>query len=138
MNTEYACILTLVLLFTALIAGCNFSQQKEKNLSKLKITATAVPITKESCEALGGKWEKIGLASEESCNLPTSDAGKVCSDSSECEGSCLAELTADDLDKISQQGKVVYTEGKCSPWRITAGCNAFVTDGKVESVLCVD
>ena len=98
---------------------------------------TIIPKDKESCEAQGGIWGKVGLSSEEVCNLPTSDAGKECSDSDECEGSCIAELSEEDWDK-AEQGIVVYTKGKCTAWKITVGCSAFVENGKVEGILCVD
>jgi len=51
------------------------------------------PKDKETCLAKNGKWAKIGLFPEEECNLPTSDAGRECSDVSQCEGTCLADLT---------------------------------------------
>lgn len=95
-----------------------------------------IPKDKESCEAQGGKWGNIGLSPEDVCNLPTSDAGKECSDSDECEGSCIAELSKRDWDKAVYG--VVYTKGKCTAWKITVGCHAFVEDGKVEGILCVD
>jgi len=104
-------------------------------LTPTRETITA-PSDRESCEALGGQWGRLGLAPEEECNLPTSDAGKVCSDWDDCEGACIAELSQDDLDNAPEV--VVYTEGKCSAWRIIVGCHAFVEDGRVHGILCVD
>jgi len=83
-----------------------------------------VDTDKDSCEALGGKWGAIGLFPEEVCNLPTSDAGKVCSDAVECEGSCLAETAT-------------AVEGKCTPWTITIGCRTFMFEGEAKNI-CVD
>jgi hypothetical protein len=94
-----------------------------------------VPKDKTSCEALSGKWGRIGLDPEEYCNLPTSDAGKECSSSNKCEGSCIAKLSEEDWDKAIHG--VVYTKGKCTAWKVTVGCRAFVEDGKVR-ILCVD
>lgn len=97
---------------------------------------------KTSCEALGGSWGRIGLDVEESCNLPTSDAGKECLNSTDCEGSCIAELSKEDWDKlwskVMGEEIIIYTKGKCTPWKVTVGCHAFVEDGKVEWILCVD
>jgi len=97
-----------------------------------------IPKDKATCEAQGGKWGRIGPSPRESCNLPTSDAGKVCSDSSECEGGCVANLSRADQDRITRDKAVIETQGKCTPWRIVVGCMALVTDGKVRGILCVD
>lgn len=94
------------------------------------------PKDKKSCEALGGKWGTVGLHLEEVCNLPTSDAGKICSGSSECEGSCIAEQSNEDREKA--ESGIIYTKGKCTAWKITVGCHAFVENGKVEGILCAD
>ena len=84
-----------------------------------------LPETKEACLAQGGKWGRLGISEFEKCNLKTSDAGKICNDSSQCEGSCLGNST--------------YSKsGKCSDWRITVGCYYFIYDGKVDGMLCAD
>jgi len=127
-------ILVVILLVVIIIGIHNHIQQPEKSLQKPNTTST--PTDKESCEALGGRWGRIGLSLEEQCNLPTSDAGKECSDSDECEGSCIAELSEEDWEKAIYG--VVYTKGKCTAWIITIGCHPFVEDGKVEGILCVD
>jgi len=92
---------------------------------------------KSSCEALGGTWRRIGLSPRESCNLPTSDGGKECSDASECEGACIAELSGAELEN-AMHGSAIRTKGKCTQWRITVGCQARVEDGVVHGMLCVD
>ena len=101
-------------------------------------SVTDIPKDQATCEAQGGKWSRIGLAPRESCNLPTLDAGKVCSDSSECEGACLADLSRADQDRIRKDKAVIETQGKCTPWRIVVGCTAPVTGGKVKDIMCVD
>ena len=69
-------------------------------------------------------------------NLPTSDAGKECSSSEECEGSCIAELSGEDWEKAIEGA--VYIKGNCTSRRIIVGCQAFVEDGKVNGILCID
>ena len=79
--------------------------------------ATATPtagLDQASCEALGGKWGRIGLSPRAQCNLPASDAGKECLSSSACEGLCVAELTHEELDAAMREGKVIHAAGKCS------------------------
>lgn len=95
------------------------------------------PTDRESCESADGKWEKIGLAQEERCNLPTSDAGKECSDSDECEGSCITKLSRDDLI-TANESEAANPQGECTAWRITVGCQNLVIDGKAQGVLCID
>ena len=131
---KYYYILVIVFVIIAGITIYSYTKQIEQPPTKQNITTT--PTDKESCEALGGIWGRVGLSLNEECNLPTSDAGKECSDSDDCEGSCIAELSKEDQDK-ARQG-VVYTKGKCTAWKITLGCQAFVEDGKVRGILCVD
>ena len=97
--------------------------------------AAVQPKSKEACEAMGGSWGRVGLNPEEVCNLPTSDAGKICSGSSECEGSCIADLSSEDYQKAQHEN--LYTNGKCTRWKMTVGCLAFVEDGEVQNI-CVD
>ncbi len=101
---------------------------------------TELPKDQSSCEAQGGKWGRIGPSPVESCNLRTSDGGQVCSDSSECEGLCIAELSPQDYERVRMSGGkvVIETKGKCAPWRITVGCNPVVTSGKVKGIMCID
>lgn len=92
--------------------------------------------TQEGCEKLNGRWELIGLSDEEECNLPTSDFGKICHDRSDCEGECIAELTSEEISKAINQSIDKY--GKCSEYRIIAGCNYLVNSGKVNGLICID
>ncbi|MFH1968419.1 MAG: DUF5667 domain-containing protein [bacterium] len=80
----------------------------------------------EECTERGGVWRKWGIADFESCNLRTSDYGKLCTDKSQCDGQCIGE---------NQES----TSGKCSEWKATYGCRVFIQNGKViGGTLCVD
>lgn len=79
----------------------------------------------EACLKKGGTWGRLGLSLKEECNLPTSDGGKKCTDSSECDGSCIGE----------REG---VTSGKCSDRTIVKGCYPFVENGKASGILCAD
>jgi hypothetical protein len=92
---------------------------------------------KISCEAQGGKWGPMGLHPQEVCNLPTSDAGASCSDSSQCQSACVAELTPQQFDDVFRNGVVIQTSGACAAWHILVGCLPFVEDGMV-SIICID
>jgi len=111
----------------------DYQDQIHSDVTSLKFT---VPKDKESCEAQSGVWKKIGPRPFEECNLPTKDAGKICSGSNECEGICLADLTREDLRK-GMNGKLFKTQGKCSSFIKTIGCQAYVYQGWAQ-VVCAD
>ena len=91
------------------------------------------------CESQGGSFGYIGLSLKEYCNLPTSDGGTECRDSSECEGSCLVELTPEQDRIITWDHQVIMNiTGTCTSYHMVVGCIAEVLDGKVEFVVCYD
>jgi len=77
---------------------------------------------KTMCEAGSGKWEKLGPYNAERCNPKTTDAGKICTDTSECQGACLVKSWADG-------------HGFCSDYRYFPGCAIGMYNGTV-SELC--
>jgi hypothetical protein len=96
----------------------------------------SVPKDKESCIAKGGVWKKMGIRPFEECNLPTTDKGKPCTHSKECEGVCLAKLT-DDMRKKGMRGALFKSNGFCSEYLKVLGCQAYVYNGWA-SVVCAD
>jgi len=92
---------------------------------------------KWSCEAQGGEWDYIGLSISKMCNLPTSDGGTECNSMEECEGDCIADLSAEEMELV-WNGTTVYATGICTHWQLSTGCFPFVVDGKVEVVTCMD
>lgn len=97
-----------------------------------------MPKDQPACLAAGGKWGRIGLGPRAECNLPTSDAGAICSDSSECESLCIAELSKADQERVTREKAIIQTKGKCAAWRIVVGCIARVENGQVKGILCID
>ena len=98
----------------------------------------AAPKNKAACEELGGRWGRVGIYPQEFCNLPTKDANKICNDASECEGTCIAELSKDQIEKTWRGGATIYASGKCTAWKLTVGCKPVVRKGKVKGLLCQD
>jgi hypothetical protein len=96
----------------------------------------SVPKTKEECLEKGGIWKKPGPRPTEECNLPTTDAGKLCSGSNECEGVCLAELSSNQL-RQGMSGRMFQMKGKCSEVIKIFGCRGYVYRGWA-SVVCAD
>ncbi len=86
-----------------------------------------------SCESEGGFF----IEALEQCQLPTTDAGKACKDSSECEGFCEADLSADEISKIAI-GEQVKKMGTCGQRKnFHSGCSYIVEDDAVER-FCAD
>jgi hypothetical protein len=96
----------------------------------------SVPKTKEECLSKGGTWKRPGPRPTEECNLPTTDSGKSCTGSNQCEGVCLAELSPDQL-RQGMNGKMYQTKGKCSSFIKIYGCHGYVYLGWA-SVVCAD
>lgn len=109
---------------------------------------TPDPERYQECMDQGGRWEVLGFSGP-GCNLPTTDGGKSCRNSDECESACLAAdesavrangyggLTPDHqrIDELNAQGDDL--PGACSPWRENFGCNVWVQNGRY-AVLCAD
>jgi len=104
------CLASIVLLSTA---GC------ASQVTELPLTKPRIPDTETECLGLGGNWTRLGLQMR--CDVKTADGGKACTDSSECQGACLA---AED----TQAGRAAI--GKCSPYRANFGGVTFVERGK--------
>jgi hypothetical protein len=106
------------------------------------------PTDKAGCDKCQGQWAKHGIAETETCICKTKDAGKVCRDGSECEGSCL--LTGDAKFEVAVPGpppRGSFT-GKCSEYDTTFGCyrsipsgtraKGPVTEDEASQRICVD
>jgi len=124
----------LVILFVA----CSNEKNTDGDSNELGLKSEITETIKDqkSCEAVSGIWGTVGLSTIEQCNLPTIDAGKICKDSKDCEGACIADLNDVDFEKAKTG--VIYTEGKCTQYRLNVGCHPFVSEGKVEGIMCLD
>jgi len=63
------------------------------------------------------------------------DNGKICNDSSECLGYCLAELS-DEEKQMYENSEDFITSGSCTPHDTYFGCFPFVRNGNVSSKEC--
>ena len=96
----------------------------------LASSAAAAPTTRAECEAAGGKWGRLGLKPQEACNLPTRDAGKPCTDATDCVSACIAPDAAPEGSRA---------QGKCFDRELLVGtCLKQVRDGVVGPTLCAD
>ena len=96
--------------------------------------AVASAAERQSCTAAGGTISRQGLAGYEMCVLPYADAGKVCSDSSECLGQCRAQT----LNTAQQSEAAQNVTGQCQANNIPFGCHSEIIGGTIQPGLCVD
>ena len=129
---------TLGLCFFVTVGGCN-SVNDNNNLAEVQSPVTNTQSlsevagllkTEEACKANSGEWGVAGRAQLNMCILSASDAGKSCSDASQCDVDCLAE------SRIGQEGGDAV--GRCSATTNPFGCRTHIKDGKVAMTLCVD
>src|SRR3989338_1441868 len=84
--------------------------------------------TKEACELIGGEWIVWpNPDASPACNLPTSDGGKLCIDSGQCESFCLAPENASPGSRA---------EGTCWGWVSPPACYWLVISGVVSGGTC--
>jgi hypothetical protein len=96
------------------------------------------PDTQPACETAGGKWGPAGLFPKPICRMPTHDGGRVCGDVAECEGLCLAALTAAQRNLLMSKRQKLELLGTCTPHMPVFGCMAIVKQGFVTGLLCAD
>ena len=104
------------------VAGCS------QVGSAAVVAKPTIPTTEATCLARGGSWTTLGLPMPDkprTCDLKSTDAGKACTDSDQCQGACIAPVGA-----IS--GKPA--SGSCSAYLANFGDVLLVTDGVVERV----
>ncbi|MGE3475063.1 MAG: SUMF1/EgtB/PvdO family nonheme iron enzyme [Rhodospirillaceae bacterium] len=85
-----------------------------------------------TCLAEGGHMQLAGFARNVLCIKPYADAGKTCSDESECEGGCMFERGM----KMPPAGQPAM--GVCKRDNYSFGCRTYVKGGKVIPGPCVD
>ena len=105
----------LLLKLCSLLAACVVSKDTGIDLGD-----------EQGCLDAGGRWEDWGGDGEQACNLPTSDAGRPCTDSRECESYCEAPQGTEPGDSV---------EGACYGWK-HASCMQEVRDGAAEPEWC--
>lgn len=83
-----------------------------------------------ACTSGGGKVERRGRMGMELCVHPYDDAGKACTDSSQCDGKCIGDAGA-----TSDASPVA---GQCQADDRLFGCYSEIKGGKAANAICVD
>lgn len=84
----------------------------------------------EQCATLGGDWRPICMRGTPACVVAYKDAGKSCSDSSECSGRCQV--------KGNSAPPGTEVRGQCTANSDPCGCFQLVENGKAGYPLCAD
>ncbi len=82
------------------------------------------------CQKQGGSLKKQGMAQCYMCTINYADAGKVCSDASDCQGACL------NYNKVVSAG--MATKGQCAKTNSPFGCYQRIEKGVAKHAICVD
>lgn len=133
MKKQLMTLLSLLVLSSALVA-CNSSSKpdsvdnKPVDIKTVDKPAKVIPKDEASCKQQGGTWGKVGLAQFLACTIKTADGGKSCTDSSQCERSCLTDSGAAGQ---SSTGYCQYSNNRF-------GCFSEVVKGVAQPGLCVD
>lgn len=127
MHTLTAMILGGVLCLAT--TGC---AQSPTSVETVAMPAATEPADAASCAAAGGAWKGVGMMNVEACVMPYPDAGKVCSDSSECTGDCWAD------GAVTPEQAGTRATGYCQPTNMPFGCRSQILKGVVQPGLCVD
>lgn len=91
-------------------------------------------VSASSCARRGGFIGRPGMSGARICLIRFADAGRQCTDGSQCAGDCLVEPNAE-MRARGLRGEAV---GQCQPYTPYFGCNATVTAGRLSATLCVD
>lgn len=81
------------------------------------------------CSAKGGSIQPVGKAQIPTCVVLYADAGKACTDKSQCEGACILEGNLEPASDVT---------GQCQKNNRQFGCYAKVVNGKSTGAICVD
>ena len=88
------------------------------------------------CQAEGGRIQPTLLPSVRVCVKPFADAGKKCSDGSQCMGSCL--ITEKDADWDDDLTAGQDASGHCQGEDPFLGCYIEIEQGKTKQAICAD
>ena len=99
------------------------------------------------CKLRDGVYKKVGLAGRAMCVIRYDDAGKECSDSSECKGRCVYDAQGDikpgsEYYKWAmsyRSGDKFKVSGFCEENNNPFDCSAEVVDGYIHvPIVCMD
>jgi hypothetical protein len=119
----------LLLVMMPLLTGCT-ENLRQTQLTDIPLAKKPViPATEQECKAASAFWTEQGLpGGSKSCAVRTADDRKICTDSAQCEGTCLV------AESLPVGSRAV---GSCSEWAVTFGCHKYIEGGQVREI-CSD
>jgi hypothetical protein len=123
-----------LVLFALTLGACTQTPVAEESAAPLPAAVAATGAgSGGKCDRPGQFWARRGLAGERMCVTPYPDAGKACSDRSDCTGRCIA-----DYEAVKGQTSGSPAVGKCQADDALFGCYAEVAQGRLGPRICVD
>jgi hypothetical protein len=114
---------------TAAIAALMLSACAAPSAQQAAEPAPSAQTLAAQCSAKGGSIQPVGKAQIPTCVVPYADAGKACTDKSQCEGACILEGNLEPASDVT---------GQCQKTNRQFGCYAKVVNGKSTGAICVD
>lgn len=119
-------IFLMTLLMTLLLVACsNNSSTPGSSTAVASANFTSI----DRCKQLGGTWSRDGTIFFFGCLRPAIDAGKACTDSSQCEFHCNAR-------KGEKPAPGQRTVGQCQATNSYRGCNIEIANGFARKEFC--
>lgn len=116
----------IIILFAVLLAACS----SNRSASETSGAAAQAPNFAQQCERSGGSWTRGGIALFYGCLRPAADAGKSCTDSSQCSHHCNATPGTSPAPGTA-------TSGQCQADNNYAGCQIEIRKGIAQPRYCV-
>ncbi|MBL8549743.1 MAG: hypothetical protein JNJ73_07140 [Hyphomonadaceae bacterium] len=100
-------------------------------VSATKPEATSGQASAGDCASRGGSMQPVGRMQSLQCVVPFADAGRACTDGSQCaSGRCIGEAPV--------ARPTGAASGVCQRTNFQFGCFATIVGGRQQAVLCVD
>ncbi|MEA9753008.1 hypothetical protein VDG03_18735 [Xanthomonas campestris pv. raphani] len=112
-----------------LLAACSNTPTTQPSQAAGVTPAPSTSADAAACTAKGGQMRPVGRMQTPRCVVPYADAGKTCTDNSDCSGDCLAT-------SIVPTGTA--TSGTCQRDSDRFGCRQEVVGGMGQAALCID
>lgn len=130
----------LIALITLVLCACapqaiSTGQRMEAELQALRAEKMK-EIDVDACERQGGVVRGVCMLGLPACVLPYTDAGQVCTDSSECEGRCLLNEEGPGTEDRPLAGADAI--GVCETDDNPCGCWSEIKEGAIQRRLCAD
>jgi hypothetical protein len=113
---------------SALLSGCAAVEHERLDFVEYD-NGGPVAATEELCVAAQGSWGPAGILGEPMCHFVPTDAGKACTDSTQCESKCVSATRVRYLARVT---------GVCHDSFLPFGCLQRVHAGKAGQALCID